>query len=183
MEKNILIIDIETTGFLNSGGKIVEVGLVQLDLESGRKKVLFDNVCHESGITLKEVQESWIIKNSDLSIEDIRHSKNLILYEGEIQSIINNHPLGCTAYNSSFDFTFMESRGFKFPKKLDCPMEISTGIIKIPKGNGFKWPSVQEAYDYFFPNSGYTEKHRGADDALREAEIFRELYLRGHYKI
>lgn len=32
MEK-ILIIDIETTGFLKQNGKIVEIGIVELDLE------------------------------------------------------------------------------------------------------------------------------------------------------
>ena len=29
------IIDIETTGFLQNGGKIVEVGIVELNLENG----------------------------------------------------------------------------------------------------------------------------------------------------
>jgi len=31
----ILILDIETTGFLQSGGKIVEVGIVELNLLNG----------------------------------------------------------------------------------------------------------------------------------------------------
>ena len=37
MEK-ILILDIETTGFLQEGGKIVEVGIVELDLSNGKSK-------------------------------------------------------------------------------------------------------------------------------------------------
>lgn len=34
----ILILDIETTGFLQQGGKIVEIGIVELDLSNGNKK-------------------------------------------------------------------------------------------------------------------------------------------------
>lgn len=45
----ILIIDLETTGFLTQGGKIVEVGIVELDLETGNKKIIFDQVVHEKG--------------------------------------------------------------------------------------------------------------------------------------
>ena len=58
MEK-ILILDIETTGFLNSGGKIVEVGMVELDLSNGERKIIFSEVCHENGITKEEVENAW----------------------------------------------------------------------------------------------------------------------------
>jgi len=43
----ILVIDLETTGFLQSGGKIIEVGIVGLNLETGAKKILFNELCHE----------------------------------------------------------------------------------------------------------------------------------------
>ena len=33
--KKILILDIETTGFLNQGGSIVEIGIVELNLDTG----------------------------------------------------------------------------------------------------------------------------------------------------
>jgi DNA polymerase III epsilon subunit-like protein len=52
------VIDIETTGFLKNGGKIVEVGIVELDLETGDKKIVFDEVTHEIGITKEEVSNS-----------------------------------------------------------------------------------------------------------------------------
>ena len=101
---NILILDLETTGFLHNGGKIVEVGIVDLNLEKGEKKIVFDEVCHETGITLQEVQDSWIVQNSDLTVEQVRHSRNLKAMQKEIQDIINNYPAGCTAYNNQFDF-------------------------------------------------------------------------------
>ena len=42
----ILILDIETTGFLQQNGKIVEIGIVELDLENGQREIIFNEVCH-----------------------------------------------------------------------------------------------------------------------------------------
>lgn len=180
----ILITDIETTGFLNQGGKIVEVGIVSLNLLTGHRKVLFDEICHERPITKQEVESSWIVQNSDLTLEKIQKSKQLIHYIPWIQSIFNAFPLGATAFNNEFDFGFLESRGVVFPKKLPCPMKLSTDICQIiGKGGGFKWPKVEEAHKHFFGDVGYIEKHRGADDAYYEAEIVLELYKRGIFKI
>lgn len=179
----ILILDLETTGFLNQGGKIVEIGIVELDLSNGNVKIIFDEVCHETGITLEEVQNSWIIQNSDLKLDDIRHSKNIEKIRPKVQEILDKYPLGATAYNNAFDFGFMEDRRFKFPKKLDCPMKLSTNICKIQTSRGYKWPSVQEAYEFFFGKDGYIEKHRGADDAFHEAKIVYELYKLGVFKV
>ncbi len=185
IENKILVLDIETTGFLKAGGKIVEIGIVELDLDSGERKIIFDNVCHETGITKEEVEKSWIVNNSDLTMEEIRYSKNLNKYRDEIQGILNSYPLGCTAYNNAFDFGFLESRGFEFPKKLGCPMKLSTDICKIPspRGYGFKWPNFEEAYEHFFGKTGYIEKHRGADDSFYEAKLVHELYKQGIFKI
>jgi len=186
MDNKILILDIETTHFLQKGGKIVEIGIVELDLTNGEKKIVFDEVCHETGITKKEVENAWIIANSDLTIEDIRHSRNLEKIREEVQNIIDQYPIGATAFNNAFDFGFLEDRNFTFPKKLGCPMKLSTNICKIPNKNGykgFKWPSVEEAFDFFFGENDYVEKHRGADDAMHEADIVFELYKRGIFKI
>lgn len=180
----ILILDIETTGFLQQGGKIVEIGIVELCLNTGNRIVLFDEVCHETGITLEEVENSWIIQNSDLTVEAIRGSRNLEKMKPEIQALLQIYPLGATAFNNAFDFGFMEHRGFVFPKKLPCPMKLSTDICQLPSPRGgFKWPKVEEAHKFFFGDVGYVEKHRGADDAFYEAEIVFELYKRGVFKI
>lgn len=181
----ILILDIETTGFLNQGGKIVEVGIVELCLSTGERKIIFDKVCHERPITKEELESSWILQNSDLTLEEIRLSPQLVSIKSEIQDIINNYPLGATAFNNDFDFSFLESRGIFFPKKLPCPMKLSTDICKLPspRGIGYKWPKVEEAHLHFFGDVGYVEKHRGADDAFWEAEIVYELYKIGVFKI
>ena len=61
-------------------------------------------------------------------------------------------------------------------------MLVATPIINFPSNPGFKdakWPSVTEAWNYFFGNTGYLEKHRGLDDAKIEAKIVNELYRLG----
>jgi len=180
----ILIIDIETTGFQNQGGKIVEVGIVELDLSNGNREILFNEVCQESGITLEEVEKSWIVQNSDLTTKQIKYSGSLESKKSRIQNIINDYPLGATAFNNAFDFGFLESRGIVFPKKLDCPMKLSTDICMLPSSRGgYKWPKVEEAHLHFFGDVGYVEKHRGADDAYYEAEIVMKLYEMGVFKI
>lgn len=179
----ILILDLETTGFLNEGGKIVEIGIVELDMDNGERKIIYNQVCHEKGITLDQVEKSWIVQNSDLNVELIKYSPNLDRIKPTVQKILDDYPLGATAFNNAFDFGFMENRGFVFPKKLDCPMKLSTDICKIPSSRGYKWPKVQEAYDFFFGKTDYIEQHRGADDAYHEAEIVYELYKRGVFKL
>lgn len=185
MENKILIADIETTDLNKKLGKIVEIGITELDLSNGERKILFDEVCHERPITKKHVEESWIVTNGFMTVEEIQNSKQLKEFETEIQGLLNLYPTGATAYNNAFDFGYMEDRGFYFPKKLACPMILSTNICKIPhpKWSGYKWPSVMEAYKFFFPESNYEELHRGADDSYHEAKIVYELYKRGVFKV
>lgn len=182
----ILIIDIETTGFLPKGGHIVEVGIVELDLETGGKNILFNRLVAEPEMTFEELERSWIVENSSLTVEEFAENAEPIeKVRDVIQNILNEYPAGATAYNRIFDFDFLEDRAFTFPKKLPCPMILSTPVCRIPfpNGKGTKWPKVQEAYDFFFPGNKYVELHRGADDAVHEADIVLELYKRGVFKI
>lgn len=178
----ILVIDIETTGLNPLQDKILEVGIVELNLLTGEIKTIFDKLCHERPISLDDVKNSWIEKNGFITVEEVRHSPQFQTISEEIQSIVSNYE-GATAFNKSFDFSFLKNRGIKFKREFPCPMLLSTDICKIPSPRGYKWPKAQEAYDFFFPNSGYSEKHRGADDAVHEAEIIHELYKRGIFKI
>lgn len=191
-ENNILIIDIETTDFLDKGGKIVEIGMVALDMETGNRTIIVDEVVYEKGITKEEVENSWIVQNSNLTADMIRHGLRLDAIQPMLQKFIDIHWRGVTAFNNQFDFDFLEDRGFRLGNKLDCPMKLATPLLKLPKslkakkagyGKGYKWPSVQETYDFLFPDNDYTELHRGCDDAWHEAEIVYELYKRGIFKL
>lgn len=176
----ILVIDIETTGFLPLG-KIVEIGAVELDTETGEIQTVFSRVTKPEGITRKEVEESWIVTNGYMSAEEIRLAGPLSWVIREVQALVDRYPAGATAFNNAFDFGFLEKYGVVFPKKLPCPMLLSTDLCKLPSPNGkagYKWPKVEEAWNYFFGDTGYTELHRGADDAAHEAQIVYELIKR-----
>jgi len=184
MKDKILIIDIETTGFLNANGTIVEIGIVELDVITGETKILFDSCTHETGVKRVDVAQSWIIKNSDMTILEVQYSPNLEKIREKVQKILHLYELGCTAFNNVFDFSFMESRGFHFPRKLACPMKVLTPILQIPKKDGkkgYKWPNVTEAYKLIFNKPDYVEQHRAAQDALDEAKIVYELIRGNHF--
>lgn len=186
--REILILDIETTYFLQKGGSIIEIGIVSLDLDSGKIKEIFASLLREKILTGKHREKpfGWIFDNSDITHEMVRHAPNAEGVLKNVQGIINDFPFGCTAYNNQFDFGFLKNRGIKFKKELPCPMKLSTGVCKIPNRNGYsgyKWPSCEEAYKFFFPGSEYSEKHRGLDDAKHEAEIVYKLYKDGIFKI
>ena len=175
---NIGIIDIETTGFFPEGF-VVEVGIVSLDTETGEVKTVFDSVCREESMTARE-RKAWIFKNSDLTVEMVREAPFLKSLKDKIQSIISVFD-AVTAYNKQFDFTFLQDRGIEIKSEWPCPMLVATDICKLPKkrGSGYKWPKVEEAWEFFFPDEPYVELHRGADDALHEAKIVHELFLLG----
>lgn len=184
MHKKILVIDIETSGFLPKG-KIVEVGIVELNLDTGEINVLFDEVVNPFGDNLSEFSNSWILNNSNMTFDEVKNAKRSFNEARlDIQTIINSYPLGATAFNNKFDFGFLENYGIKFPRKQPCPMLLSTNVCKIAGKYGkYKWPSCTEAFKFFIKDADYVEAHRGASDAADEAKIVYELYKRGIFKL
>lgn len=183
----IAIVDIETTGFQNQGGLIVEVGVVGLDLESGNISDEFDAIVRENefGAMHRRKPYGWVFQNSDLKYEDVLLARNLTKTLPEIQGVLDKYPLGATAYNKQFDFGFLKSRGLRV-KELPCIMLSAAPVVDLPPNPGFfdaKWPKVEEAWKYFFPNAKYKEAHRALDDARHEAQIAHELYRLGKFRI
>jgi DNA polymerase-3 subunit epsilon len=166
IKDKILIVDIETTGFLRQGGLIVEIGIVELNLKTSEKRVVYNQLVKED--SFNEVHKNaWIFSNSNLTFEDIEKAKPLDTFA--LQCLFTQYH--ATAYNKRFDFDFLTDRGLKI-KELACPMLILTDVCKMPGRYGkFKWPKVQEAYDFLFPDREYIEKHRGCDDAMHEADL------------
>ena len=184
-EDKILVLDIETTGFFNQGGSIVEIGIVELNLNTGKIREVFNSLLREDILTARHREEpfGWIFRNSSLKVESVRSAPPADSVFYDVQNILDQYPLGCTAYNKSFDFGFLKDRGLKITE-LPCPMLLATDVLQIPGRNGsYKWPSVQEAYDYFFPDEEYVEIHRGGDDAAHEAEIVYALFKMGVFKV
>jgi len=171
----VVIIDLETTGFTPQSGKIVEIGMVLLDLDTGKISPLMNFVTHQDGISLRMVETSWIVQNSTLTTLEIRYSINFKYLVPIIQNIASEYNV--TAFNRNFDIRFLEAAGVKFQHLYPCPMVEATPILKLPRGTGYKWPSVEEAYRYFYPDDPYNEQHRAYDDAYHEAKIVYALHL------
>lgn len=186
MQNQILVVDIETTGFLNQGGKIVEVGMVLLNLLDGSVTSVYNSVVNEAGFDRNHTRNpyGWIFSNSDLSYDEVANAPGLESEKATIQALFDQYP--ATAFNKSFDFDFLRDRGFRI-NDLACPMLLATPICKLPAmygRSGYKWPKVEEAWEHFFgPDTGYVEAHRGLDDAKHEALIVYELYKMGVFKV
>lgn len=182
-ENKILVVDIETTGFMEDNGSIVEIGAVELDLDTGKIKEVFNSLCREKILTAKH-RDAWIFKNSDLTVEEVRNAPPFEEVAARFQELVDRYPKGITAFNRLFDFTFLISRGIRLPRHLPCPMHVATDICKLPgKFGDYKWPKVEEAFAHLYPDIPYKEKHRGADDAKHEAMIVYKLYTMGKWII
>lgn len=169
----IIVLDIETTALKPHIGIICEIGLCFLNLEKGNVDRIFDTTCQEK----KYIDpNAWIFNNSDLTFDKVKKAPFLSDFKGVLQDLFDlEYPV--TAFNQSFDFGFLEARGLEIPNKFWDPMLKLTNILKIPGYYGkYKWPNVQEAWNFFFKDSDYIEKHRALDDAIHEAKIIHETY-------
>jgi len=185
--KEIAIVDIETSGFQNQGGLIIEVGIVGLNLETGNITNEFNEIVKENGFGERHAKApyGWVFGNSDLKYEEVLLATDLINTLPKIQTIFDKYSLGATAFNKQFDFGFLKSRGLRI-KELPCIMLSAAPVVDLPPNPGYsdaKWPKVEEAWEHFFPNTSYKEAHRALDDARHEALIAYELYKLGKFRV
>jgi len=164
---------------------IVEIGIVELDLESGIIKVIFESIVKEPSFTEK-FRDSWIFKNSDLTFQQVEKAPPFDEIAQELQEIFKKYHV--TAFNKEFDLGFLKARNFEILKELPCIMLTASSQIKIKSPwkeypEEHKWPKVEEAWNFFFPNTYYKEVHRAADDAFHEAKILYEMYKLDYFQI
>lgn len=180
MRKEIIVLDIETTGLKPQEDLILELGMVKLNLETGKISELFDQVFKDPRLTAKH-REAWIFQNGFMELEEVRNALPISEYMDEIQGIMNQFQGAITAWNRDFDSAFLEHAGFNLGAAIDCPMKKSVDYFKIEGPFGYKWPKAQEAWDILFPDTPKIEEHRGLDDSRMEAAIIYELYKLGQY--
>lgn len=65
-----------------------------------------------------------------------------------------------------------------------CTMMKSTGVCKLPspKGKGFKWPKLEELYQFLFAK-GFDGAHDALADVEATKDCFFELLKRGHISL
>jgi len=175
LKNKIAIIDIETTGFNRHLDSILEIGIVELDTKTGKMKTLFNSLVRDSNFDISRHLDNNFVKNSGIDITEIINSVSIKECEKDLQLIFDNYR--CAAYNSPFDFGWLESRGFSIPMKL---MDVMRFCRKtFPTCGSFKF---QEVYRYvnnllkkgnnqYFTRSEYINNHRAIDDAICEAEL------------
>jgi DNA polymerase III epsilon subunit-like protein len=167
----IIVLDLETTGLNYEYNMICEIGICFLNLKSGEIDPIFNIICKERDAFDRH---AWIFYNSSLKAIDVSNGPYLEEFRTELQEILNlGYPV--TAYNQDFDFTFLSYRNFNIPNRFWDAMLKLTNIMKLYHSYyGYKFPSVQEAWYYFFPDEKKIEPHRALDDAMMEARIIFE---------
>ena len=176
--KDILVVDIETGNFNldlrkkfdSDNCTICEMGIVDLNLDTGVVDIVFNQICREDKLCSPL---SWIFKNTSLTYDEVTNSNNLHNFHDEIQKIFNTKPVTC--WNHKFDFKILEhpSKNFEIPRKFWDPMEVLTDYLKIPHLSGFryKYPNLPEAFEYFNPGKRFEQRHRAINDAKIAAEV------------
>lgn len=167
----ILVVDIETTGFVVKWDIITEIGIALVDTDTGKIDLVFDNVVKHWKWNPKKHKYGWCFKNTSLTVEDVEKAKTIASYKNEIQRLFDIYPM--TAYNKSFDIRFLSSCGFKM-NDVKCLMKTAKEYSKYKTKTGAKkTPSVEEIYNQFFMKDGevYVEQHRAGVDVMDEAKI------------
>jgi DNA polymerase III epsilon subunit-like protein len=177
-----LFFDTETTGLPIWGlsesdsrqPRMVQLGMLVTD-NDGAPLFSFGGIVRPEGYTIPaEVSEIHGI-TQDLA-SDYGSPVKLLLhffsfYADKCDEII--------AHNIKFDRLVMSAElardGKVFPVKSQfCTMLASTGICKIKKANGYKWPKLSEAYQFFFG-----EELKDAHDALVDVNACKRIYFEG----
>ncbi len=171
----LLVVDLETTGVLNSD-VIVEIGIAMVDTDEKTVELIFDKPVKANGFDSKKHKNSWIFKNSSLTIEDVENAGSLEDYRSEIQGLLDQYKM--TAYNKGFDVRFLKAAGFNIGE-VKCLMDSTCQYLVFESTDGKKRkPSFEEVYNQFFSDDGkYIEKHRGGADAIDEGRLLLHLVL------
>lgn len=90
------------------------------------------------------------------------------------------------AHNYKFDWPFVRCLLMRTlgedpkPKESFCTMEKTTNLLKLrkPNGPGYKWPKLEELYQYLF-DIPLTGAHNAMADTLATKKCYYELKKRG----
>ncbi len=174
----ILVVDTETDSVKPQSANILEIGLASVDLDTGKTDLLWDSFVHPPGL------EWWVdcffMKNSGIDPDLIRAAPTIEEMEYGVEAYLSLEAV--TAFNLYFDREVLFRHGIKIPNTWPCLMLTAKDILKLPGRYGdWKYPKFTEAWDYFFPDTPFEEKHRAGHDALHEAKLAYALYQRGYF--
>ncbi len=148
----VCIVDIETSGFLDEGGAIVEIGMCLVNVSTGEISPLFQSICKELSKTIP--CDAWIFQNSDLDYDLVLEAPLFQMLVPTIQHFLLKYT--ATAFNQEFEFGFLENRGIFIPYRTFDPMIELTSIMMLPPvrpDTQYKWPKQKKLISFSFPKN------------------------------
>ena len=182
------MVDTETTGLFGSPRDlVVDIGISKVDLDSCDVSEVYSAVVNYPSFMVMERSDSWIFHNTDLTVDDVMLGTPFPQVRSEIFNILHGRLV--SSFNVAFDFSkFLYRRPWDLRDCWDeapCIMKSSADVCRIPGcGGGYKWPKLQEAYDFFFPDmSSGPQSHRALSDAMMAGHVLLALYTSGNYPL
>lgn len=202
MSDNIVyVIDLETTS-LHSSGKVVEIGIVKVDVENKTVEKFYDKIIgYDIDTWVLPDKNAWIFDNSDITHRMITDAYNkgdtLKKIADEVHGILRPdeslEATKVTSYNVAYDFdkfllaSLQNSRGFfdtwhfndsEQYEIIECIMEAATPVCKLHSysGYGYKWPKLHESRFQLFDPMEIRKKNI-PDEVHRAVD---DAYLAGH---
>lgn len=192
--KTYLIFDTETTGFLRKDvppGHELQPHVVQLaaELHDGERVLAGMNLIVDPGVPIPE-QASSIHGITDAMAKryGVRPVVAIALFNN-LAKLASK----LVAHNAPFDvgvvtgeYLRLDRQAEAFDRPVVCTMLASTPILKIPKpgryrstSDPYKWPNLQEAYQFFVDPAGFDGAHDAMEDVRACRKILFEMIKRG----
>ena len=186
-----LIFDTETTGFPSKGldrsnpkqARICQLAWILLDKNFK---------CLEQYCELIR-PDGWTISSGAFAAHGIAHeecvAKGVDIFEAMqiFEHVLLFNSTHKIAHNLKFDAQLIDIEanneyGWEYMNPI-CTMELMTPVCKLPsKRMTYKWPKLQEAYQYCF-NESFEGAHNALADCIATARVFRWLVEHRHVTV
>lgn len=194
---NIIFFDTETNGKpkrynasmadVNNWPRVTQLAWLIAESETGEAVLSHQSLITPDGWTIPK--EEFFIKNNMSTERCEANGKPLTEIIELFNSHIDLHAVDIiVAHNMDFDINVLGAEMIRIKVKPNrklkriCTMQNSTDLCQLPGQYGYKWPRLEELYQFLFNG-----KFGGAHDALNDVhackECFFELVKRGVVKL
>jgi DNA polymerase III subunit epsilon len=181
--KKVLIFDTETTGMalwdkpVSDAGqpRMVQIAALLKDLETGKEISSISAIIKPDGFEISQEVSKIHGITTDYALDVGISARSAIQ---AFTDLAKSSDILC-AHNLKFDSKItriemnragMEDQWLKDIPSFDTMLK-STGICKLPGKRGYKWPTLGEAYQFFFG-----KKLEGAHDAMVDVRACAGIY-------
>ena len=172
-QNNAIAIDIETTGFDPKTDEIVQIAIVDEHAQP-----LFNSLIRPTHAT----SNAEALKVHGLTPSLLQNQPTLQDVAGQIQTILNQHPIEIGYNQINFDNKFLENAGFKLPQKQIDVMLLYSEYKAVPNNypegynkTPYKWFKLTQCADDFdYP--GKYQAHDSLNDAKATMYCFKEIW-------